>query len=256
LPATAFPEVPVEDLEARPFQTILCYPRPSDEEANRRTRELATLSVEALIFSGPTQIGGLSVLGKGHVGVVVRCVWRGRRAAVKIRRVDADRADLKAEGEVLSRANAVGVGPTLLASSPNFIVMEEVRGRPLLDWLEKMDEVDAEHFRKALRTICEQARMLDVGGIDHRELSDPRRHVVVKGSGEVHLLDFETAGLGDRKRNVNSVLQYLTMAKPYGAKVLAKLGAEEAEVLSALKAYRASPTDVSYEALLKALGLS
>ena len=52
--------------------------------------------VSALEFSGTASVFGVKVpvLGKGFVGIVVIAHLNGQRVAVKIRRADADRADL------------------------------------------------------------------------------------------------------------------------------------------------------------------
>jgi putative serine/threonine protein kinase len=213
------------------------------------------MGVEALVFAGRTEVGRLKVLGKGHVGVVVACLWRGRRAALKIRRTDADRESLEGEGEVLKEANKSNLGPLLFAASRDFIVMEELVGANLVDWLEGSGDIANGVFKSVLVDICGQARLLDVAGVDHKELTDPRRHVLVQPDGRARVLDFETAATGGRRRNVNDLLQYLTMSGPYGPVVLGRLGAEREEVLAALRVYRRSPDDDSYRKILLSMNL-
>jgi predicted Ser/Thr protein kinase len=212
--------------------------------------------VEGLEFRGRTEVGGLKVLGKGHVGVVIACLWSGRRAALKVRRTDADRESLEHEGEILREANRSDLGPHLFAASRDFIVMEELSGATLVDWLESSGGLADVVFRDVLVNICDQARLLDLAGVDHKELADPRRHVLVQPDGRARILDFETAAMGGRRRNVNDLLQYLTLSGQYGPVVLSRLGARREEVLAALKAYRRSPSDVSYLAILRSMNLT
>jgi putative serine/threonine protein kinase len=246
----------VEDLDLPPYVRVLCYPSGSSSKAEIRVATLKEMGVEALDFVGRTEISGVRVLGKGHVGVVVRCVWRGREAALKIRRTDSDREGLEREGEILEEANRWGLGPILYGVSRDFIVMEELVGMRLIDWLEGSKELPEDDLRRVLSNICRQARLLDVAGIDHKELSDPRRHVIVQDDGSARLLDFETAGTGGRMRNVSNLLQFLTISGPYGAMVLSRLGGSRDEVLDALKAYRREPSEESYGLILKAMNLA
>lgn len=255
MPASGSRKVDVEGLGVSPFLSVLCYPSGSQAEALRRIISLKEMGVEALVFAGRTEVGGLKVLGKGHVGVVVACLWRGRRAALKIRRTDADRESLEGEGEVLKEANRSNLGPLLFAASRDFIVMEELAGTNLVDWLQGSNDLADGVFRRVLIDICGQARLLDVAGVDHKELSDPRRHVIVQPDGRARVLDFETASTGGRRRNVNDLLQYLTISMPFGPKVLARLGAERGRVLDALRAYSRSPDEESYNRVLEAMRL-
>ncbi len=98
----------------QPFVKVLCYPSGSVAEAGIRIKALRELGVEAIVIGGPTEVAGLKVLGKGHVGVVVRCLWSGREAALKIRRTDADRESIEpGRPRILSEANRWSLGPTL-----------------------------------------------------------------------------------------------------------------------------------------------
>jgi putative serine/threonine protein kinase len=247
--------VDVDRLGSPPFVSVICYPHGSQQEAGRRVASLREIGVEALEFRGRTEVGVLKVLGKGHVGLVVACFWRGRRAALKVRRTDAGRESLEIEGEVLREANKFGLGPILFAASPDFVVMEEVPGATLVDWLETSGGLPDGAFKEVLVGICGQARLLDVAGIDHKELTDPRRHVMVQPDGRARVLDFETAAIGERRRNVNDLLQYLTLSGRYGRVILSRLGANREEVLAALKAYRRSPGDDAFLAILRSMKL-
>jgi len=222
----------------------------------KRIEALKGLDVAVLVFRGRTEVAGLRVLGKGHVGVVIACEWKGRSAALKIRRTDADRESLEREAGILSEANKWGLGPQLYAFSRDFIVMEELVGERLVDWLAGSSAIEDREFRRVLSNVCDQARLLDEAGIDHKELSDPRRHVIVQSDGRARLLDFETAGVGGMKRNVNSLIQFLTLSGPYGRAILTRLGGDREAVLAALRAYRRRPAEGEYRAVRESMGLS
>ena len=101
--------VPLENLDAEPYASILCYPIANPVEVQKRIEELLQHGVEALEFTGKTNASNIPVLGKGYVGVVVVAYVKGQKVALKIRRIDADRLDFKHEAEMLKKANAVGV---------------------------------------------------------------------------------------------------------------------------------------------------
>ena len=89
--------VTLEDLVKAPYASIVCYPRPSDSELHERIEELRLHGVEAIKFSGEGSAFNVPVLGKGYVGIVVVAYVHGERYALKMRRIGADRIDLKHE---------------------------------------------------------------------------------------------------------------------------------------------------------------
>lgn len=236
--------------EFRKVSTVLCYPRPTDSEVSSRIKELQELGVDALLLRGRTKIAMIPVLGKGHVGVVVAAVHKGREVALKIRRVDADRETMHSEAEMLRKANSLSVGPQLLGRSDNFLLMELVEGKNLREWLG--GEMDAVQVRRVLRELLEQCRRLDEGRIDHGELSRAHRHVVVTASGQARLIDFETASMSRRASNVTSIAHYLFFNKENSEAVQRVLG--EIDVIglqSKLGRYKKDPTEESFKEILE-----
>ena len=55
--------------------------------------------------------------------------------AVKIRRNDSPRKNLKREAELLKIINEHKIGPKLVAFSKNFLVMEYLDGEKISDWV-------------------------------------------------------------------------------------------------------------------------
>ena len=102
------------------------------------------MGVSAMGFKGHTLIDGVPVLGKGCVGIVTQAIVGGELAAVKIRRLDADRPSMQEEARLLRLANAVGVGPQLMSATRNFLVMKLFPGVPLFRWAENGNPTRAE----------------------------------------------------------------------------------------------------------------
>jgi len=202
--------VSLERLREQKYANVLCYPRYDEKELEKRIEELNTLGVRALEFAGEKMAFNLPVLGKGCVGIVVAAHTETGKAALKIRRVDADRAGMQREAEMLRRANSIGVGPRLLSVSDNFLLMQFVDGLLLPKWIEKLRGRGAKaRIRRVLRGVLEQCWSLDEAGLDHGELSRAPKHIIVGSEDKPVIVDFETASLNRRASNVTSICQFL-----------------------------------------------
>lgn len=245
--------VPVDQLIQEPYASVLCFPNSSKAELRSRLRELRSRGVTALEFSGPASLFGVavSVLGKGFVGIVVIAHLNGDRVAVKIRRADADRADLLHEAKMLVKANSVNVAPRLLDASKNFLLMQLIDGDLLPNWLET--NKDAAMVRQVLGEILEQCFRLDQVGLDHGELSKAPKHLLVDKTEKPFIVDFETASVERRVANVTAVCQYLFAGNSSASKILAEIFGEKnrVELIDALKAYKKNRSRSNFEGLVK-----
>ena len=232
---------------------VLCYPRCEQEEVDRRLKELERLGVQALEFTGKKSVFDVPVLGKGCVGVVVVAYTNSGRAALKIRRVDADRKGMFHEGEMLRRANNIDVGPKLIEISENFLLMELIEGTHFPEWIESLGEREGQsRVRLVLKDVLEQCYRLDEAGLDHGELSNAPKHILVDADDRPFLVDFETASINRRVSNVTSVCQYLFLGSQIVEKVEEKLGkVDEKELINVLRAYKRERTRENFEKLVE-----
>ena len=232
---------------------VLCYPRCDQEELERRLKELERLGVHSLEFAGEKSIFDVPVLGKGCVGVVVVAYTNLGRAALKIRRVDADRKSMFHEGEMLQRANAIDVGPRLLEISENFLLMELVEGTHFPEWIESVEGRETHlRIRMVLEDVLEQCYRLDESGLDHGELSKAPKHIIVDADDIPYLIDFETASINRRVSNVTSVCQYLFLGSQIADKVKDKLGkVDEKELINVLRNYKRERTRENFEKIVE-----
>jgi putative serine/threonine protein kinase len=245
--------VSLKVLSERKHCKVLCYPRFEQEELEKRLKELERLGVQALEFTGEKSVFDVPVLGKGCVGVVVVAYTNSGRAALKIRRVDADRKEMFHEGEMLKRANAIDVGPKLLEISENFLLMELVEGTHFPEWIESLGEREVQsRVRWVLKDILEQCYRLDEAGLDHGELSNAPKHILVDADDHPYLVDFETASINRRVSNVTSVCQYLFLGSQIVEKVKDKLGkVDEKQLIQELRTYKRERTRENFEKLLE-----
>ena len=246
--------VPLGDLKKEGYAHIVCYPKVDADELSRRLAEMKRLGVEALCFWGNKKVNNVQVLGKGYVGIVVLAKTRSGLAALKIRRTDSGRTGMGHEAEILERVNSVGVGPKMLDCSENLLLIEFVDGQPFPKWVEGVEETEDARFdaKKILKEILEQCWRLDEVGVDHGELSNAPKHIIVRGDGGVCILDFESASFQRRVSNVTSVCNYLFMKGLIAEAVRRKVvDVNSDSLLDALKAYKEDRTRNNFERILK-----
>lgn len=250
--------LPLESLLEERYGRVLCYPRYDPRELKRRLRELKRLGVRSIEFSGGKRVFDTPVLGKGCVGIVVSAQTEGEgKAAVKIRRVDADRAGMQREAEMLKRANTIGVGPRLLRFTENFLLMEFVEGTPLPQWVETLrGKGTRSRIRRVLRRVLEQCWRLDEAGLDHGELSRAPKHIIIDANDNPHIVDFETASTTRRVSNVTSICQYLFLGSQIAKMIKRKIGEISREkLINTLRNYKQERTREKLEKILSVCGL-
>lgn len=249
--------VPLSQLVRTPHIIVLTYPRISLRTAKSRVRQLEKLGVNSLVFDGRTRIGKLGVLGIGTVSVVVRANTDEGEVALKIRRVDANRPSMEAEVALTKLANRVGIGPQVRDHSKDFILMKLLEYEELGDWIRSVKgEGRRATISRMLHSALNQCRVLDIMGLDHSQLSNLRKHLVV-AEGRPWIIDFESAKMAKRPKNVTSAAQYLLIggkASPYIRRALGITN--QGAVLEALRAYKKGLSDYSYSRLLDAARLS
>jgi putative serine/threonine protein kinase len=218
---------------------VLCYPRPELGELESRITELASLGVDAIELSGAKTIGRVNVLGKGCVGIVVKARIGKEELALKIRRTDADRQDMRHEAEMLRLANSVGVGPRLVSHSKNFLLMEFIDGLPVGSWVERLPKRGSRRrVRRVVERLLDDCFSLDEIHVDHGELSDAHKNVLIDETDNPRIVDFETASNTRRASNVTSIGQYLLIGGGPARWLRGILGSQKKATLHALRRYK------------------
>lgn len=217
--------------------------------------ELRGLGVSSLFSEGRTQIGDFHVLGKGCVSVVVKAQFAGTAKALKVRRVDANRPSMENEASLQKMANAAGVGPRLFASSENFLVMEIAEGERIADFIRKLKGPGStSRLRSIIGEVLTQCFTLDTLGLDHGELSNMSKHVIV--DDKVVIIDFETASVKRRVSNVTSASQFLLIGGQPARKVRRMLGLhDDSELKRSLRDYKAQVSRKRFDHVLHAARL-
>ncbi len=247
--------IPINRLVKEPYSLILGYPRATKSELAKRLVELKKHGISSVSFEGQTILNNIPVLGKGYVGVVVLSKKGKKDVAVKIRRTDSSRDELKSEAKLLKLANQVDVGPNLIDGSKNFIVMEYLEGKKISDWIEELKgRGSAKKLKSVIRKVLEDCYKLDSIHLDHGELSYIHKHVIV---GKVPcIIDFESASTNRRISNVTSATQsiFIGSALSTVVKKIIKIP-DKKKLIGPLKKYKHEPTRKNFDEILKILGV-
>lgn len=245
---------PVHELFDTEMSRFLSYPDYDEEIVAQLVAELQSLGVNHLGFGGPHRINKFQILGKGHVGIVLRGLKGNLEAAIKIRRTDADRATMVYEARMIGLANRVDVGPVLSGVSDNILVMELISGLYLRDWVQK-EYVNDNEVKRALRELLVKTRRLDEIGLDHGELTTVKRHFIM-ASGVPRIIDFESASTNRQVQNVTTTVQSFFLRPGFTRLLEGKMVLPDRfRVIEVSKAYKKDPSDTHFQDLLVTCGL-
>lgn len=229
---------------------LLAYPAFDREVAEQRFEMLTKAGVSEILDEGNVLLGRYRVLGKGHASIVLKGIWKGKEVAIKVLRIDSKRDSLRREAGLLKLVNSIGVGPRLILDLDFALIMEFVHGIRFGEWVPK-DEHEA---RKIIEELLDQCRKLDKIGIDHGELSNPARHVIV--GPKLVIIDFESASTERRPANVTSVAQYLFIGGKRSEFFRSLLHVDVRRLISLLREYKERMDDESFRELIEGCKLS
>ena len=200
--------ISIKKFSEEPYSKILGYPNATNHQIKSRINELEKLKIKSICLTGPTTIGNLAILGKGYVGVVVLVKRGNKEVALKIRRIDSQRKNMKNESILLKLVNSVKVGPKLIDVSKNFLVMEYLEGEKFRNWIKMLKGTGSvKQLKSTIKNVLEDCYRLDQIGFDHGELSNISKHVIV-GKTKVSLIDFES--------NIDDNLPYIESVSSIG----------------------------------------
>jgi putative serine/threonine protein kinase len=248
--------ISIKKLSKDPYSKILGYPKPTTRQVNSRILELEKLKIKSISFTGPTTIGKLGILGKGYVGVVVLAKRGNKKVALKIRRLDSQRSEMRSEAKLLKLVNTASVGPKFYDSSKNFVVMEYLEGEKIGNWIDSLKGAGStKKLKNVIKAVLEDCFRLDQIGFDHGELSSISKHVIV-GNKKSSLIDFESSSTKRRVSNVTSITQAIFIGSGIAKKVqrIYRVSSKE-KIIRVLRIYKKEQSRDSFENLLKILKL-
>ncbi|ADM28631.1 Ser/Thr protein kinase [Ignisphaera aggregans DSM 17230] len=193
---------------------ILCYPNPLSQECSKRLEEVKSLGIKAIFNYGSIKIGKLSVIGKGHAGIVTLAYHNlYGYVALKIRRIDSKRDSLRQEALIMKLAEDVNGIPRVYDYTDNFIVREYIDGYILRDYIS--NNIDSQRLRILLISLIELFYKLDIRGIDVEEIRNPLKQIVVRCDDprNVYIIDLESARIRKNSNNLPRVLSFILNGK-------------------------------------------
>ena len=245
--------IKISKITEPPYSNIWVYPKGTRAQMKSRIKELKALGVESISFQGELQIGTISILGKGYVGIVVLGKLGRKKVAVKIRRNDSPRKNLKKEAKLLQITNRYGVGPKLIDFSKNFLVMEYLEGEKIGKWISDLKtKLRSSQIKTVIKKVLEDCYKLDMIGLDHGELSRMPKHVIV--GKKITIIDFESSSKERRVSNVTSATQAFFIGSGISKTVkhVYKIP-EKKKIINVLRGYKQNQSRESFESLLNIL---
>ena len=244
----------INKLSEKPYLAIIGYPNSTKKQVQLRIAQMKKLGIDSISFEGDLKLGSISVLGKGYVGIVVLAKRRKKIVAVKIRRTDSQRKEMKSEAKLLQIANSSNVGPNLITSSKNFMIMEYLDGKKIGIWISELrGKGSASKLKLIIKKILEDCYNLDKIGLDHGELSSIAKHVIV-GKSKTTIIDFESSSTKRRVSNVTSATQGIFIGSGISKliKKFYKIPSKE-KIIDALRRYKHDMSKENFDILLKIL---
>jgi putative serine/threonine protein kinase len=240
-----------------PYLNVLTYPRPNLRQARSRIKQLVELGVERVTFEGRTKIGRLGLVGIGTVGLVVKGAGGGEEIyALKIRRADANRESMMEEFRLTQLANRVRVGAPAYGCTRDVMSMRYIGGVELEDYVRAATgRGSARRVRELAHGLLNQCRKLDLIGLDHGQLSNLRKHVIVDGETP-YIIDFESASQRRAPKNVTTAAQYLFVGSRVSPLIRRILSIKSPDpMLEALRRYKGEMSDENYVRFLATFGV-
>lgn len=242
------------DTDLSDLARVISYPNLSTNEFIRRIEEIQNLGIKNIIFDGNTQIGKISILGKGTVSIVLKVRMKDKIYALKIRRTDANRKTMLREATVHQMVNMIGIGPKLFRFSEDLIIMEFIDGISIIDWI-RQQYLSKNRVLRVVTNILKQCFILDMANISHGQLNNLNCHVIVSYSDRINIIDFESSSLCRRKsNNVTSACQSLLingMISHYIRNILNILSNDN--MIEKLRAYKRNQNAANFDSLIGSL---
>lgn len=166
------------------------------------------IDLSSLVSLLPNSYYDVSVLAFGKRGIVLKAKKNDLFVAIKMNRPESTANNtLLMEAKYLSEVNKLGIGPSLIETSDNFVVMSFIDGVRIDSWIETSSK---EETLGMLSVLFHQLFKLDAVGINKSEMTNPYKHIIVDKELMPVMIDFERARFNLKPQNLTQFSQYLT----------------------------------------------
>jgi len=232
---------------------LLCYPRFNTSDYYSRLSELRSLNLKFVILEGSTLLRGIRILGKGSEGLVLKVQnTHSKTMALKIKRIDSCRTNMKNEFEFYQSVNRNHLGPKVYSYTKNTLLMEFVEGLSARNWFLK-SKMNLELIRKIIINILTQCYTLDKLHIDHGQLNKLDNHVIISHRGsKCTIVDFESASCIRKVNNVTSAFQGLIFKGIISDQInkFANYDKKRVEFLNLLSRYKMDMSKKNFDSII------
>ena len=249
--------IPPRQLVKKEHGQVICYPGINLSSFDQRVKQLKQLGVEEVIFEGDSKVGKYGIIGKGCVSIVLKAIIGGELIALKIRRVDANRPSVHRDYELQKLANSFGVGPKAISCTDDLFAMEYIDAVKIGRWFASLrTRTPKKPVRTIVRDVLTQCYILDSNNLDHGELSNPSKHVLLrKGTNKPVIIDYESASTMRRPSNLTAVAAFLFLSGQQSQKLLKVVSPSgrrfsRSKLISLLGEYKEEPSENSLERVL------
>lgn len=151
-------------------------------------------------------IRNITFLAKGHRGIVYSGLYKGKKIAIKIDLSPSHVSRVDMESRWLKILNKKNIGPKLLHSAKDFLIMEYIDGERLFDYVQRSNKNQIRHI---IQDVFEQCYVMDMLQINKEEMHHPVKHIMITTEG-ARLIDFERCRKALEPKNVTQFCQFLT----------------------------------------------
>ena len=159
-----------------------------------------TFSKPELIIKNPVKID------EGWRGVIYAGEYKGKKVSLKIAKSQENIEAINKEAGILEILRGKKEFPQILERGNGYFIYEFIEGAPFKSIKDKGI------IKEVLKRLVDIARFLDISGINHGELNNIEKNVLVnvKDSNiDVYLLDFDRGGFSKKTHNVSQLIQVL-----------------------------------------------
>ena len=117
-----------------------------------------------------------------------------------------------------------------------------------------MPSINTEIIRRMIKSLLNQCYKLDLYGIDHGELSDLRKHVII--NQRVNIIDFDSSSTNRKTSNLTSCIQYLFIGGPQSKTFQTLFDIDIDNMILLLRQYKLNKNYVWLEQLQTEFGVS
>src|SRR6476661_8748523 len=232
---------------------LICYPKFNSVNYARKIKDLCLLDLKFIILEGNTILYNNNILGKGCEGLVLKVEnINNEIMALKIKRTDSCRFNMKNEFDFYNLANMYKIGPKVYSCTVDLLLMEFLEGTSIENWFLKT-KLDSDLIKTIVISILNQCFILDKINLDHGQLNKLYNHIIISPDNlKCTIIDFESASSSRKVSNLTSAFQGLFFKGIISKQIQKFINYEykKNEFLKLLKRYKRNISKENFESII------